>query len=620
MIFISPYYVKMATPTHHHEHPISSIYNRDCDVTLSCRICRKRHVRSVDFNSGRGCRAAVTKSSLSGLTLAVLAFPLASTLTVIPVTNITVSSPVQGKKIPPWAFQLDELGNTSGQFNKSDKIRSLEEAEDYDHDYNKGGHSEGDNRHDGDLKLVRDLEDDHDHEDENINSSKNSTGDSKPWGRVIGSTLIVNLATLSGLVLVVVPAVHRGYLKFKGVKSMTQQNNAHVQGQGKLLDICIPAFAAGALMATAVFLIFPEGLFPQNHKAPFVHLIDQLSNISPVLSFMIPSAKIEAFQMIEGEHGLEGGHAHDDHRYLQEDHDHSDHSDEMMLGSSIDSNAYDTLSGHDGASESLAAAKFGIALLCGFLLPIILSIFFHHSDKTLSEDCGSAQGDDDACKSCKFDDVETAMTLTAEMEAEAGDSKPRSTIIQKISNDSIEEKCECERSKVVDNAKDQTDQPLVTKTFINYRLCTSILIGDAFHNFGDGIFIGASFLSCSLGTAMSIVVVTLLHEIAQELADFILITRYGGLSILKACVLNFLSGLSVTLGGVVVLAGSPSDEAVGVILAVAGGVYVNIAATETIPRLENFVKSRGDRVLMIISFVVGTVPIGLILLRHEHCG
>ena len=118
---------------------------------------------------------------------------------------------------------------------------------------------------------------------------------------------------------------------------------------------------------------------------------------------------------------------------------------------------------------------------------------------------------------------------------------------------------------------------------------------------------------------MSIVVVTLFHEMAQEIADFVLLTHYAGLSILKACALNLLSGLLVTLGGIVMLAGSPSDEAVGIILAMAGGVYINIAASETIPRIETFVKSRGDHALTLLSFILGAVPIGLVLLRHEHC-
>ena len=103
------------------------------------------------------------------------------------------------------------------------------------------------------------------------------------------------------------------------------------------------------------------------------------------------------------------------------------------------------------------------------------------------------------------------------------------------------------------------------------------------------------------------------------MADFLLLTRYAGLSTIQACVVNFGSGLIVTLGGLVVLVGETSDEAVGVILAMAGGCYINIAACETVPRMEQNVHSMWDRVAMLFSFIMGTVPIGLVLLKHEHC-
>ena len=104
------------------------------------------------------------------------------------------------------------------------------------------------------------------------------------------------------------------------------------------------------------------------------------------------------------------------------------------------------------------------------------------------------------------------------------------------------------------------------------------------------------------------------------LADFVLLTRYAGLSILKACVLNFLSGLSVCLGGVIFLATNPTPMTTGILLAMAGGVYFNIAACETIPRLEKIIKNRRDRVVTLLAVIVGTIPIGLILLDHRHCG
>lgn len=162
-------------------------------------------------------------------------------------------------------------------------------------------------------------------------------------------------------------------------------------------------------------------------------------------------------------------------------------------------------------------------------------------------------------------------------------------------------------------------EALPSKTPINYSLVASVIVGDAFCNFVDGLFVGAAFLSCSWATTLSILMVTLFHELPQEMADFLLLTRYAGLSTLQACVVNFGSGLIVTLGGLLVLVVNTSDEAVGVILAMAGGCYINIAACETVPRMERHLHSFGDRASMVFSFIVGTVPIGLVLLKHEHC-
>ena len=99
-------------------------------------------------------------------------------------------------------------------------------------------------------------------------------------------------------------------------------------------------------------------------------------------------------------------------------------------------------------------------------------------------------------------------------------------------------------------------------------------------------------------------------------------TQFGfdaGLSATMACFVNFTSGLSVTLGGIVVLATTPSQAATGITLAVAGGAYINISVAETVPSIDKNINGKVDRLLMLTFFVVGCVPIGLVLLKHEHC-
>ena len=62
----------------------------------------------------------------------------------------------------------------------------------------------------------------------------------------------------------------------------------------------------------------------------------------------------------------------------------------------------------------------------------------------------------------------------------------------------------------------------------------------------------------------------------------------------------------------------PSDEAIGIILAIAAGVYINVAAVESLPRVEKATRNRNDRAVTLASVIVGTIPIGLILLDHKH--
>lgn len=348
----------------------------------------------------------------------------------------------------------------------------------------------------------------------------------------------------------VVPAIRRGML----TASAADTQGSH----GKLIDIGIPSFAVGALMATTVFLVVPEAL-----------------------------------HLIEGGHAEEGdSHDGHGHRFLQED---------QYVN-----------------AEGVAAAKLGCGVLGGFLLPVFLSIFFHRDEQNDEED-SALPADEEECKSCMAENEVEACNVPQDR----GDRISTAVVISPSDSESVHDADNINTG--TDALKEQPPQDsfdplsIKTKSFINYRLGASILIGDAFHNFADGLFIGAAFLGCSFATALSITAVSLFHELAQELADFIILTRYVGLSVTKACALNFTSGLSVCIGGITVLAAKPSDEAIGIILAFAGGVYVNIAACESMPRVERCTKDRNDRALTLFSIIMGTIPIGLILLDHKHC-
>jgi len=149
-----------------------------------------------------------------------------------------------------------------------------------------------------------------------------------------------------------------------------------------------------------------------------------------------------------------------------------------------------------------------------------------------------------------------------------------------------------------------------------------------FHNFTDGVFVGNAFVFCDRNVAYTIAGATIYHELAQELADFSLLTNTCGLKVWEALVTNFISGLSVMLGAIVIVAGDVSVHVTGIVLAFSAGVYIYIAAAECIPEMREFDESlphhvtRGKRsfyqLLSVFCFMCGAVPIGLVLLNHSH--
>ena len=154
------------------------------------------------------------------------------------------------------------------------------------------------------------------------------------------------------------------------------------------------------------------------------------------------------------------------------------------------------------------------------------------------------------------------------------------------------------------------------------RVLTGILLGDFMHNLVDGIFIGFAFYQCDKAKGWGITGATIAHEVAQELADYLVLTdKYqGGLKPFRALLYNFISGLNVTLGAIIVLAqGFEDNLSMGMLLAFGGGIYVQIGAAECMPRAVEFAKTVILRSVALLTLIVGAAAIGIVLISHEHC-
>ena len=111
-----------------------------------------------------------------------------------------------------------------------------------------------------------------------------------------------------------------------------------------------------------------------------------------------------------------------------------------------------------------------------------------------------------------------------------------------------------------------------------------VIVGDAFHNFLDGVVIGTAVrTSIPLGISTALAVAT--HEIPQELGDMAILL-HAGYSRKKALVLNLVSGASSVFGAVVaVLALDWVPQANVYVLSIAAASFLYIAMADLIPDL-----------------------------------
>lgn len=134
-----------------------------------------------------------------------------------------------------------------------------------------------------------------------------------------------------------------------------------------------------------------------------------------------------------------------------------------------------------------------------------------------------------------------------------------------------------------------------------------IVIGDGMHNFVDGVLIAAAFLTDeSLGWATALALMA--HEIPQEISDFMVLLD-AGVSRARALLLNALSGVAMTFGGVLGwLALDHAQQAIPTILTLAAASFIYIAVADLVPELHRHRTLRDSALqLALMSVGVGVV-------------
>ena len=140
---------------------------------------------------------------------------------------------------------------------------------------------------------------------------------------------------------------------------------------------------------------------------------------------------------------------------------------------------------------------------------------------------------------------------------------------------------------------------------------TILLIGDAFHNFIDGVIIAASFLiSFPVGLTVSISVIA--HEIPQEVGDFAILLD-SGYSKRRAFLFNLLSS-SFTIPAAII--GYYLLESINILipffLAISAASFLYIALSDLTPGLHNRTSLK-ESTLQVILILAGIGTIIIIL-------
>lgn len=137
-----------------------------------------------------------------------------------------------------------------------------------------------------------------------------------------------------------------------------------------------------------------------------------------------------------------------------------------------------------------------------------------------------------------------------------------------------------------------------------------ILIGDALHNFIDGLIIATAFFSSpKFGVIISLTVFA--HEIPQELADIGILIN-NGYSKSKALFYNLLSGATTFAGGL--LAYFALDKAhilVPYVLAFSAASFTYIALADLVPQMHRKTNIK-DSILQVFLIVTGILVIYVI--------
>ena len=131
------------------------------------------------------------------------------------------------------------------------------------------------------------------------------------------------------------------------------------------------------------------------------------------------------------------------------------------------------------------------------------------------------------------------------------------------------------------------------------------ILGDAVHNFTDGVIIAVAFLN-NTATGVATTAAIVAHEIPHEIGNFAILL-YGGLSRAKAIFYNFLGALTAFFGAIAAFFYSTKVLNLNYYIgAFAVGGLIYIATTDLIPEIhkETDIKKSGIQLALMIAGIL----------------
>ena len=224
----------------------------------------------------------------------------------------------------------------------------------------------------------------------------------------------------------------------------------------------------------------------------------------------------------------------------------------------------------DTGVASLWTACAILGFLCSSTLDMVSNVFM--GDKECSEpektvdskavELTDDQGKGDYKAASSGELVEAGAEVGAEVgavEADRDNKKEKDNTLLSVGLLSMNEMLAVESSR---------------KTFM------SIMIGDFVCNYADGIVIGSAFSDCTTALGWSIAIVTILHELPQELADAAILVDQLRLGHIWAAVSNLICGAGVMLGAATINASEVNVETKSYFLAFGAGNFIYLASVE----------------------------------------